>query len=67
MTEEFAFEQLIWDRGAVYLDERPRLSWTALVDGPGDQLLARAGFAQDKNRRIGTGNELYLMQYLFQR
>ena len=32
MAEEFAFEQLIWDRGAVYLDERPLLSWTALVD-----------------------------------
>src|ERR1700730_1420292 len=29
MAEEFAFEQLIWDRGAVYLDERPLLSWTA--------------------------------------
>src|SRR3984893_17244111 len=67
MTEEFAFEQLIWDRGTVYLDERPLLSWTALMDGSGDQFLAGTGFAQDKTRRIGAGNELYLMQYLFQR
>jgi len=43
MAEEFAFEQLIWDRGAVYLDERPLLSWTALVDCSGDQLLAGTG------------------------
>src|SRR5260221_646973 len=67
MAEEFAFEQLSWNRGTVYLDESALLSGTALMDCSSDQLLAGPGFAKDKNSRVSTGNELDLLQHLFQR
>src|SRR5260370_34951505 len=37
LAEEFAFEQLIWDRGDVYLDEIPLLPWPPFVDLSRDQ------------------------------
>ena len=45
-------------RAAVDDDEGPVPARAALVDRPGDELLARAGLAEQQHRRVGGRNLL---------
>ncbi len=51
VAEQLALEQRLRDRRAVHRHERPLGPLRELVDGARDQLLARAGLAQDQHRR----------------
>ena len=48
VPEEFALQQLIRQSRAVDLDKGPIPARAAVVDGSGDEFLARAGFAYDE-------------------
>ena len=47
VAEQFAFQKVRRNGGAVHRDERFVLTLPVLVQSSGDQLLARAGLAQD--------------------
>ena len=51
VAEDLAFEQRLGNGRAVDGDERKRRARTQLMDGLGDQFLARARFAGDEHRR----------------
>src|SRR5262249_10000087 len=59
MAEHLAFEQLVWDRGAVEGDERLLRAGREAVNRAGDNLLASAALASDEHanirRRDATG------------
>ena len=49
VAEQFAFQQVLRDGGAVDRDKRRLGAGAVLVDGAGDQFLARPGFAPDEH------------------
>ena len=51
MAEKFGFEKRFRQRGAVDRHKRPLLDRALVVDGAGDEFLARPGFAPDQNAR----------------
>ena len=53
VAEQFAFENVLAERGAVERDERTVLPRRVLMDRLGEQLLAGPRLAQDQNRRVG--------------
>ena len=55
VTEELGLEQRLGNRGAVDVDERARATGPGLVDGPGQESLARAGLAEDEDRAAAAG------------
>ncbi len=63
VAEQLAFQQSGGNRRAVQLDEGPLAPAAQIVDRAGDQLLARAGLAQDQNRRIGRRHRRHLLQH----
>src|SRR5262249_17616274 len=67
MTEQLAFEQAGRDRRAIELDQRAFAPGAQVVNGAGDQLLARAGFAANQDGRIGGRDRLDLFEDAFQR
>ena len=50
-AEELRLQQGPGNRGAVDVNERPRRAGPPAVDGPGQEPLPGAGFAEDENRR----------------
>src|SRR5262249_14594023 len=56
VAEQLAFHQPGRQGGAVHLDERLVLALAQGMDGPGDQLLARAGLARNEHGGIGGGD-----------
>src|SRR5439155_12423311 len=62
VAEQLAFEQPCGNRRAVELDEGALPSGTQLMNGAGDQFLARARFASNKHRGIGRGDGFDLFQ-----
>ena len=56
MSEEFGFDQVFRDSGAVYGDQRGLFARALFVHSPGDQLLAGAGLTEDKYGGIGGGD-----------
>ncbi len=62
VPEKFAFEQTGGNRRAVELDERARVARAEIVEGAGDQLLARAGLAVDDDGGIGGSDRLHFAQ-----
>src|SRR5438874_13564849 len=50
VTEDFAFEERLGDRGAIDRHEHIRTASAELVDRLGDQLFAGAGFSVDEDR-----------------
>ena len=52
MSEELAFNQLLWNCGAVHLDDGSAAPGAFAMKGPGDQLLSGAALAGDENRRL---------------
>src|SRR5262249_46625043 len=62
VAEELTFEEARRNGGAVDLDERPLASATAVMDGPGNQLLAGPGFAEDQNGRVRRRDHFCLLE-----
>src|SRR4029077_5201767 len=60
VAEQFGFEKPAGNSGAVYFDKRSLAARAEIVDGAGDELLARACFAGDKHSRAGGRNKLHL-------
>src|SRR5262249_26295873 len=58
MAEQFRFHQRVGDRRTVDPDERHALLRAAIVDGPGDQLLAGSGLAGDQHGASRSRHEL---------
>src|SRR6266853_6787337 len=52
VPEEFAFEQVKRNSSAIQLDEWAPASWTDIVNGTGNQLLARTGLSKDQDSGI---------------
>ena len=60
MSEQFAFQQILWQSGAVDGQERFLVAETMRVDSPCNQILAGACFALDQN--IGVGADDFLQR-----
>src|SRR5260370_2760249 len=56
MAEEVALQQAGGQGGTIDRDQRFVFALARGVDGAGDQLLARAGFAGDEHRGVGGGD-----------
>ncbi|HVP92021.1 MAG TPA: hypothetical protein VMS75_12490 [Terriglobales bacterium] len=56
MAEELRLDELLGNGGAVDLDELLLGPQAVGVDGPGDELLARAALALDEDGRVGRGD-----------
>src|SRR5262249_55223252 len=56
VPEQLAFEQSRGDGRAVELDEGALVARPQVMNGTGDQFLARARLSTDKNRGLGGGN-----------
>ncbi len=57
VAEELRVDQLRGNRAAVDAAERPAAERRVFVDGAGDDLLARAGFAEEQDRRAAAGHD----------
>ena len=62
VAEQLALQQPRGDGRAVELDEGAALARAQLVQGAGDEFLARARFAADEHRGAGGGDGLDLLQ-----
>ena len=49
VTKKFGLHQSLWNCGAVDPDHRSFMALAVVVNGPCDQFLARAGFAEDEH------------------
>ena len=58
VAEQLAFEQRLGQGGAVDLDERLVRPQAVVVDGVGDEVLARAALAADQHGRVAVGHLL---------
>src|SRR6185369_5726591 len=58
VTEELGFEELLRDRRAVDLDERPLTASRRRMDRSGDEVLADPALATDQHRGVGVGDAL---------
>ena len=56
LTEQHPFEKVLLERRAVHLDEVPRCPQRIVVNRPGDQLLAGAGFTANEHRGVALGD-----------
>ena len=63
VAEKLALEQAVGHGAAIHLDERRGLFAAVVVDGAGDEFLARAAFARDEHCGIGGCNELNLLHH----
>src|SRR5262245_42731345 len=52
VSEEFAFDQRFRNRRAIDGYKWRAAAWTVLMDGPGHQFLARAGFTGNEHRIV---------------
>src|SRR5439155_23001119 len=67
VTEELALEHFSWYRAAVHLDQRALRPAAALVDRPGNELLAGARLAEDEDGGVGRRDHLDLWEHPPQR
>ena len=58
VPEELRVDQFMRDRAAVHADERPLRTRRAVVDRPGNHLLARARLAENEHRHVGLRDQL---------
>ena len=63
VAEQLALQQPRGDGRAVELDEGPVSPRAQVVQGAGDEFLARAGFAANEHRGVGGGDRLDLLQH----
>ena len=59
MSEQLRLEEVLLKRGAVHLDEVVRVPQRVVVDGAGNQLLARARFAANQHGRVALRDLLH--------
>ena len=57
VTEEFGFEQVFWERGAVHFHQWTGGAVAPGVDDVGEDFFADAAFAGDEDAALGGGNE----------
>ena len=62
VAEELALVKLPGNGSAIDADQRPLAAPAVLVNFAGDQFLARAGFAQDQHRGVGSRHHFHLAQ-----
>ena len=67
VPEEFTFEKVFGNGGAIHSDEWSVLAPAAAVDFASDQLLARPGLAQDEHRRFSGRDQINLADDLSKR
>src|SRR5262249_53434767 len=67
VAEELALDQVRRDGGTVDFDEGSVTARAARVDGPRQELLADAGFAEDKHGGVGRRDVFYVAQHGGQR
>jgi len=53
MTEQFALNQCVGNRGAIHWHERLVPAPALVVQGPGDKFLAGSGLAEEQHRGVG--------------
>src|SRR5687768_9525175 len=56
MTEQFAFNELFWNRRTIHFDERTILACAVSVNRICDELLARAALTRDEHARLRPRN-----------
>src|SRR6516225_7148298 len=66
VAEEFAFQQVKGNRRAIELYERSSAALAGVMDGPGDQLLARTRLSKNQDRGISWRNDFHKLQRLFE-
>src|ERR1700732_2100639 len=64
MPEQFALHQSRRNGRTVQADESSRTSRAPIMNGPGDQFLARTSFAVQKHSGTGRRHDGYLIQHL---
>ena len=62
MSKKLTFQQARGYGGTVEFDEGPILAPAALMDGPRNQFLSRASFAEQQYRRIAGRHGFYQAQ-----
>src|SRR5262245_10660159 len=67
VSEELGLEEVLGQRGTVHRDERLACAPAVGVDGPGDELLAGAGLAEDEDVGLGAGRLLHQLEDLSHR
>jgi hypothetical protein len=66
MTEQFAFQKIQRNGGAVEFYESAPAALTGVVNGVSNEFFSRAGFPFDKDGRVGGRNLLYLLENRFE-
>ena len=66
MTKELTFHKAGGKGCTVDLNERSMASWTALMDGSGNQLFASPCFPVDQHRCVGLSNAIDRLEHLLQ-
>ncbi len=67
VAEQLTFEQSQWNGRTIHFHESVVAPPARIVDGPCDELFARAGFAQNQDGRIRGRYDRHLFQNVFQR
>src|SRR2546425_13000978 len=66
-SEQLRFKQPRRNRGAIDLHEGALAAGAQAVNGAGDELLARAGLAEDEHGGAGGGDKLHLREGALER
>ncbi len=66
MAEQFAFQKIEWDSGAIQLDKCVPVTLTCIVNGMSDELFPCTGFSLDEDCRVCRRNLLYLIEDRFE-
>lgn len=64
MAEEFAFEQILGDGGAIHFNEGFVMARAVVVEEAGEEFLAGTSLTENKNATTGTGDLAALFQQL---
>ena len=62
VAKQLALQQPRGDGRTIQFDEGAALARAQVVNGAGDQLLTRAGFAPNEHRGAGGGDRLHLLE-----
>src|ERR1700683_1448702 len=62
MTEQFAFQKIERDSGAIQLDKCASATLTCIVQGMRDEFFSCTGFSLDQDRRVCGSNLLHLVE-----
>src|SRR5262249_35859482 len=62
VTEEFAFKEMLGQRGATQIDPRFMAARRIEMERSGDRLFTDAALARDQGRSAGSGNPLHKFQ-----